>query len=150
MEHVIGRVSLPMLLGAILTFFVIYQASDLKQTHISASATLITSLRETFASSKADKLMKLISEAGDKAFLGFAVYFAAHWLGKTEGFTVMTAFALSVTLLGMLKLVFTEGRPFFVDPKVLPASCKDLEYGFPSGHATVSTATYLTLFYCAC
>ena len=92
--------------------------------------------------------MKLISEAGDKAFLGSSVYFAAHWLGKTEGYTVMTAFSLSVTFLGMLKLLFTEGRPFFVDPSVTPASCKDLEYGFPSGHATVSTATYLTLLYC--
>ena len=94
--------------------------------------------------------MKLISELGDKAMLGNAVFFANHWLGKTEGFTVMTAFGLSVTFLGMLKLFFMEGRPFFIDPKVSPASCKDLEYGFPSGHATVSTAVYLTLFYCTC
>ena len=60
--------------------------------------------------------MKAISEFGDKAFLGGAVYFATHWLGKTEGFTVMTAFCLSTTFLGLLKLYFTEGRPYFIDP----------------------------------
>lgn len=92
--------------------------------------------------------MKMISQLGDKALLGGAVYFAHHWLGKTEGFAVMTAFSVSVSFLGMLKLLFAEGRPFFLDTRVHPASCKDLEYGFPSGHATISTATYFTLLFC--
>lgn len=61
----------------------------------------------------------------------------------------MTAFTLGTTLLGMLKLHFREGRPFFLTDEIVPASCKDLEYGFPSGHATVATSTFATLLFCA-
>ena len=95
-----------------------------------------------------DFVMKIISEFGDKACLGASVFFAVHWLGKTEAFTVMTAFSLSVTSLGLFKLYFCEGRPFFLNPDIHPQSCSDLEYGFPSGHTTVTTCTYGTLLYC--
>ena len=92
--------------------------------------------------------MKLISELADKTFLGGAVFFAVHWIGKVEAFTVMTSFALSVSFLGMLKLFFMEPRPFFCGSTIRPATCKDLEYGFPSGHATTYTAVYFTLYFC--
>ena len=91
---------------------------------------------------------KIISQFGDKTILGFLVYFSTHWIGKVEGFAVMSAFSLSVTALGTLKLFYTEGRPFFLNSDVHPVSCKDLEYGFPSGHATVTFCMYITMFYC--
>ena len=95
-----------------------------------------------------DLFFKLISQFGDKALLAGAVFFAVHWLGKTEAFAVMLAFTLGTTFLGMLKLYVAEPRPFFLSSYVIPASCKDLEYGFPSGHATVATSTFGTLLYC--
>ena len=126
----------------------IYQYSDLRQKHIQDSIKLITYLRTSWASSKVDLFFKLISQFGDKALLAGAVFFAVHWLGKTEAFAVMLAFTLGTTSLGMLKLYVAEPRPFFLSPDVIPASCKDLEYGFPSGHATVATSTFGTLLYC--
>ena len=92
--------------------------------------------------------MKIVSELGDKTCLGFSVFFALHWLGKVEGYTVMTGFSVGVTFLGMLKLIYQEGRPFFLDGRIEPVSCKDLEYGYPSGHAVVTLSTYLPLLYC--
>jgi len=48
----------------------------------------------------------------------------------------------------MFKLYFAEGRPFFLNPAIHPQSCKDLEFGFPSGHTSATSATYLTLYFC--
>ena len=80
--------------------------------------------------------------------LGFAVFFSVHWIGKTEAFMVMTAFDLSVAVLGSLKLYYAEPRPYFLSPELHPASCKDLEYGYPSGHTTITASVYITLCVC--
>ena len=109
---------------------------------------VIINLREKLATKSNDFAMKIISEFGDKACLGASVFFAVHWLGKTEAFTVMTAFSLSVTYVGMFKLYFCEARPFFLNPEIHPQSCSIQDYGFPSGHTTVTTCTYGTLLYC--
>lgn len=60
----------------------------------------------------------------------------------------MTAFATSVTIVGLLKLHFAEGRPYFLNGAIKPHSCKDLEFGYPSGHSAATSATYITLYYC--
>ena len=115
---------------------------------IQYSGFVIINFRERLGTKSNDFVMKVISEFGDKACLGASVFFAVHWLGKTEAFTVMTAFSVSVTCLGMFKLYFCEGRPFFLNPEIHPQSCSNLEYGFPSGHTTVTACTYGTLLYC--
>ena len=50
--------------------------------------------------------------------------------------------------MGLLKLYFAEGRPFFLNSAIRPQSCKDLEFGYPSGHTAATSATYLTLYFC--
>ena len=70
------------------------------------SGRAIIELRERYATKQVDLVISLISELGDKTCLGGAVFFSVHWLGKTEAFTVMTAFSLSVTVLGFSKLYF--------------------------------------------
>ena len=92
--------------------------------------------------------MHLVSELGDKVLPGAAVFFTVHWIGKPEALAVMTGFTMSVTLVGLNKLLFKDGRPYFLNPNVHPYSCEDLEFGFPSGHTCVSVATYTTFYYC--
>ena len=70
------------------------------------SGRAIIELRERYATKQVEFVMSLISEIGDKTCLGASVSFSVHWLGKTEAFTVMTAFSLSVTTLGAAKLYF--------------------------------------------
>lgn len=108
----------------------------------------IISLRSLYATNITDLFFKIVSQFGDKAILGFTVFFTVHWIGKTEAFMVMTAFDLSVTALGTLKLYYAEPRPYFLSTDLHPASCKDLEYGYPSGHTTITACVYITLFYC--
>jgi len=60
---------------------------------------------------------------------------------------------MSALLVSTIKLHLTEPRPFFLTDatgqSIVPSSCKDLEYGYPSGHAFVTTCTFLTLFHFA-
>ena len=148
METVVSRISIPFLTGALLTFMFVFHGSNSQKFMIDQSGIAIVYLRENYATKTTDFAMKIMSELGDKALLGGSVFFAVHWLGKIEALTVMSAFTLSTTSLGMLKLYFIEPRPFFLNPNIHPSTCKDLEYGFPSGHTTVTACTYLTLLFC--
>lgn len=56
----------------------------------------------------------------------------------------MTAFSFSSAFNTLEKMIRQEHRPYFLTP-VTPLSCKDIEYGNPSGHAMVVTAVYLTI-----
>ena len=147
---IVESVPMGLVLGATLIWLILVQGSDLQQAMIDYSINTIILLRNDFASPKLDLLGKVISQLGDKAVLGGSVFFAVHYLGKVEAYTVMTGFSLGVTFLGMLKLFYMEGRPFFLNGAIHPTSCKDLEYGFPSGHACVTASTYVTLYYCMC
>ena len=90
--------------------------------------------------------MKLVSEVGDKAGLGAIIFLTVHTLDRKDAFITAFAFCLSVTVTGILKLLFAEGRPYFLNDKIHPSSC-GLEYGNPSGHTCVTTCVYTTLYF---
>ena len=52
---------------------------------------MMINLRERVATKSMDYAMEVISEVGEKACMGTAVFFTVHWLGKTEAFTITTA-----------------------------------------------------------
>ena len=35
-----------------------------------------------------------------------------------------------------------------MNPDIHPSSCKDLEYGYPSGHSCGTTCTYIAMYHC--
>jgi membrane-associated phospholipid phosphatase len=57
---------------------------------------------------------------------------------------IVLAFASACNTLD--KMFWRDPRPYFLT-KMSPLNCKDVEYGNPSGHAMVTTAIYLTVFY---
>ena len=48
-------------------------------------------------------------------------------------------------LTGVLKMIYTGWRPYWVDPSINPEYCEG-GWGNPSGHALCTTAVYLTLW----
>jgi hypothetical protein len=51
----------------------------------------------------------------------------------------------STYLASILKLIYTDFRPFWDDNKISPIINCDMGYGNPSGHTLVSIVTYLVL-----
>ena len=88
---------------------------------------------------------KLLSYLGDGLGLGSIIFISTCFLSRENSFIVINSANLSITAVGVLKFVFAEGRPFFIDPRIHPASCKTLEYGYPSGHSVGSTGAYVTI-----
>ena len=125
-----------------------FESSTLKQRLIDYSATNLQYLRHDIASPGLDFRMKLVSQLGDKTGLGGIIFLAVHTLERKDSFIAAIAFCVSVTLVGVLKLAYAEGRPFFLNPGIHPSSCNDLEYGYPSGHSCATTCVYITLYNC--
>jgi|LauGreDrversion4_2_1035121.scaffolds.fasta_scaffold629523_2 membrane-associated phospholipid phosphatase len=88
--------------------------------------------------------MYFLAELGNKSGLGFVVLFSKHFGTNAQAFTAIVAFTLTSAFNTCEKMVLMEPRPYFLT-KVAPLSCKDLEFGNPSGHAMVVTALYMTI-----
>ena len=132
----------------LIIWLVWFETSHLKSKLIEYSATNLTYLRDEIASPGLDFRMKLVSQLGDKAGLGGIIFLSVHVMDRKDSFVVATAFCLSVTLVGVFKLFYEQGRPFFLNPAIHPSSCNDLEFGYPSGHSCATTCTFMTIYNC--
>ena len=128
-------------------FFFLYSMTGLKKFLLDISFDIIVYLRNDVSTRTIDSLAKAISYFGEGIGLGGIFYFSACLLKIEHSFICINALNLSVIAVGVLKFVFSEGRPFFVDPRIHPSSCKTIEFGFPSGHSAGSTASFITIVY---
>ena len=132
----------------LITWLTWFDQSNLKYRLNEYSSTNLIYLRNEIASPGLDFRMKLVSQLGDKTGLGGLIFLAVHLMDRNDSFVAATAFCMSVTLVGVLKLFYQEGRPFFLNPAIYPNSCDDLEYGYPSGHSCATACTYITIYNC--
>ena len=105
-------------------------------------------IRTEYATSLIDKISHVISELGDKYFVGLLIFISFHTLDQTKSFIAILAAVNGQAFSCVLKCLYHEARPFFMaDYK--PTSCR-FEYGNPSGHSFIATGLFLPLWYLAC
>lgn len=73
-----------------------------------------------------------------------AVCFAVHYMRKSYALTVLAAVAFGNLINSILKTYWHEPRPYFLSRDIVPYSCKNFEYGYPSGHAMGFMLVYRT------
>lgn len=57
---------------------------------------------------------------------------------------MIVALAMGTALNSLLKAFWHEPRPFLLSESILPAKCKAIEYGMPSGHTMGFMLVYRT------
>ena len=88
--------------------------------------------------------MKILAEMGDKIGLGAVSSFSLHYMPHYKALTVFVAFTFGTAINTTLKIFYHEPRPYLLSEQIVPARCKSIEYGMPSGHTMVFIAVYLT------
>jgi len=88
--------------------------------------------------------MKLLAEMGDKIGLGAVASLSLHYMPKYKALLVFIAFTFGTAINTTLKIMIHEPRPYLLSEKIVPAKCKSIEYGMPSGHTMVTITVYLT------
>ena len=78
--------------------------------------------------------MILLEECGSSIGIAGFLFLCWHFLTKEKRFIICFAAHFAAMYNGIEKLYWKEPRPYFLVDSV-PLSCKDHEYGFPSGHA---------------
>ncbi len=80
-----------------------------------------------------DKVSSFLAEVGDKYFITIAVSVACNTLSTHKLFIFVLVSSLSIAITNLMKGVFQEPRPFFLED-LKPYICR-LEHGDPSGHS---------------
>jgi hypothetical protein len=88
--------------------------------------------------------MKILAEMGDKLGLGVAVGLSLHYMPHYKSLIVIVAFTFGTAINTTLKIFYHEPRPYLLSELIIPARCKSIEYGMPSGHTMVFIVVYLT------
>lgn len=88
--------------------------------------------------------MKLLAEMGDKIGLGAIASLSHHYMPHYKAMIVFVAFTFGTAINTTLKLIYHEPRPYLLSEQIIPARCKSIEYGMPSGHTMIFIAVYLT------
>jgi membrane-associated phospholipid phosphatase len=58
--------------------------------------------------------------------------------------TVMIALTMGTAVNSLLKVFWHEPRPYLLSELIIPAKCKAIEYGCPSGHTMGFMLVYMT------
>lgn len=58
--------------------------------------------------------------------------------------TMVVALAMGTALTNLLKAFWHEPRPYLLSELIVPAKCKAVEYGLPSGHTMGFMLVYRT------
>ena len=88
--------------------------------------------------------MKLLAEMGDKVGLGAIASLSIHYMPTYKAMIVFVAFTFGTAINTTLKILIHEPRPYLLSELIVPARCKSIEYGMPSGHTMVTICVYLT------
>jgi membrane-associated phospholipid phosphatase len=88
--------------------------------------------------------VKVLSEAGDKLGQSACVVLSLHYLPRHKAFIVLIALAGGTAINSLLKTLWHEPRPYLLSTAVVPANCKAVEYGLPSGHSMGFILLYRT------
>ncbi len=102
-------------------------------------------IRDHYATPFLDKFGTIVSELGDKYFIGFAICMSYHVFDHAKGFVLLLSAVICLAFSCLLKSIYHEARPFF-EGDFKPNGCR-LEYGNPSGHSQIAVGLYLTLWY---
>ncbi len=88
--------------------------------------------------------MKLLAEMGDKIGLGAIASLSLHYMPHYKAMIVFVAFTFGTAINTTMKILYHEPRPYLLSESIIPAKCKSIEYGMPSGHTMIFIAVYLT------
>ena len=88
--------------------------------------------------------MKLFSELGDKLGQSALIVISLHYMRKDQALTMIAALSIGTALTNLLKAFWHEPRPYLLSADILPAKCKAIEYGMPSGHTMGFMLVYRT------
>ena len=100
-------------------------------------------LRTDYQSKTLDTISLIITELADKYFVTIAISIVCNTLSTHKTFILVLVASTSTGLVNLLKSVFQEPRPFFLED-IKPFLCR-LEHGDPSGHSVMVVAVYATL-----
>ena len=132
--------------GLLIYWLWLIEISLIKAKLIGISSESIEYMREEWASPLNDLLMTLISHVGDRYVVSFFMVLGIWYLKPQRALIVMSAFQSACLIHLAIKLYNQDGRPFFINGKIkVFQPCKDLEYGYPSGHTSCCIAYYFTL-----
>lgn len=112
-----------------------------------ASITIIENLQgDDPASNPMMKAGEFLSHIGNSgAFIGVIVL-VYNFSNIFKSFVLLTVVLFSAMLIGSLKMVYINPRPYWKSDQILPFGC-EAGWGNPSGHSLASTAFYLTFWH---
>lgn len=119
----------------------IYHASGLRKQLLDYSLEVLPQIQ----TKERSWLVGFLAVIGGEIGQTLAVLFSHHYMRKSYALTVMTAVAMGNLINSLLKTYWHEPRPFFIKSEIVPYSCKNFEYGYPSGHAMGFMLVYRTL-----
>ena len=94
--------------------------------------------RNTDAST--DHFYELMTEFGDFKFMAPFGLLMTFLLEKKHAFVLHTIANFIVVVQTSSKMLIKDPRPFYLVDTIIPANCKNFEFGSPSGHALISSA----------
>ena len=95
------------------------------------------------------KLFEIISITGDGVFIGIILCFIFCYFTLIKTILICTGLIFIVYLHDLMKLIYSDPRPFWVDSLLLKGKC-ETSYGNPSGHSLISFYFYLSFCYYLC
>ena len=75
----------------------------------------------------------------------WAIVISHHYFRRDQALIVITALTIGNTFNTLLKTFWQEPRPYLLSELIVPARCKNFEYGLPSGHTMGFMLVYRTL-----
>eukprot|EP01116_Phalansterium_solitarium_P003554 TRINITY_DN14374_c0_g1_i1.p1 TRINITY_DN14374_c0_g1~~TRINITY_DN14374_c0_g1_i1.p1 ORF type:complete len:400 (-),score=130.91 TRINITY_DN14374_c0_g1_i1:147-1346(-) len=85
------------------------------------------------------------------SFCGFEFMFVIipglMWFGQAKhqhaGMTLFVISSYSLCFIAIIKLIFVENRPIFINSTIARSTTPDIEFSFPSGHAWATSVSWL-------
>jgi membrane-associated phospholipid phosphatase len=90
-------------------------------------------------------LMNFFSFMGTEPVYLLIILFVINFDDTYKSYTILMISLVSTLLTGTLKIIYTEARPYYLNPNIIPFNCEG-GYGNPSGHSLSSSAIYLTIW----
>ena len=78
-------------------------------------------------------LLVFVSQNTSDYLFPLFLTFSFGFLGKMQAFHCWLSGAIILYIMSLLKMLYSEPRPFWVNPDIVPFSCK-VTFGTPSGH----------------
>ena len=68
-----------------------------------------------------------------------------NWDNRPRAYYYVFFLISCLTFMNLTKMAYSEPRPYFVDPDIIPHGCS-AEYGNPSGHSLFAAAFFIFIF----